>query len=75
MEPEAAGREVLTELARGFLLGLGSEDPRPAARFASQFLTEQAGIPLADRRRPRPRTARGPLPRAFADGRMLEPTE
>jgi hypothetical protein len=74
-EPAGAStppREVLNELARGFLLGLKQEDPQWAARFASQFVSEQSGPRPDDRSRIRPRTARGPLPRASPDGRTLE---
>jgi hypothetical protein len=70
--PSAPPREVLYELARGFLLELRSEDPRSAARFASQFLSERRGA-VAPPGAPRPRALRGPLPRATTDGRSLEP--
>ncbi len=65
-------RGVLNELARGFLLGVRSQNAESAARFASQFLRDQMGAET-DRPPPRPRTIRGPLPRAAADGRSLEP--
>lgn len=71
-EPEVP-KAVLNELARGFLLELRQDDPRAAARFASQFLSEQALPGPLSRTRLRPRTARGPLPRASPDGRSLEP--
>jgi hypothetical protein len=69
-EPPSSG--VLSELARGFLLGLREDDPAAAARFASQFLRDQTGasaetVPI------RPRTVRGPLPRASPEGRMPGP--
>jgi hypothetical protein len=68
-------REVLNELARGFLRVMNASDPKAAARFASQFLTERTGSVESGPVRLRPRTARGPLARAFSDGRMLEPPE
>ncbi len=68
----APSRGVLNELARGFLLGVQSQDPEVAARFASQFLKDQTRQP-PDGPPIRPRTVRGPLPRAAPDGRTLEP--
>ncbi|MCI4335351.1 MAG: hypothetical protein L3K04_06995 [Thermoplasmata archaeon] len=46
-EPGAvrAPRYVLTELARGFLLN--QTQPERARQFASQFIQEQSGGPLA----------------------------
>lgn len=43
--PPAAPRYVLTELARGFLLS--QTEPERARKFASQFVQEQSGGPLA----------------------------
>ncbi|MGI0053237.1 MAG: hypothetical protein ACREC5_04520 [Thermoplasmata archaeon] len=66
--PSEPPRGVLTELARGFLRGLATEDPRCAARFAGQFLAERAEEPPLGRRRhgPSPPAPRDrPRPEAF----------